>query len=96
MIIREIFGMTRYLTEATAWLLLQKAVAAGEISDEEAQSRRYGQMTVQGGEPGPDGAAGIPPLKCGEILTGPVIVITRSPGYGISQSEVGTLTKKGR
>jgi len=34
--------MTRYLTEATAWLLLQKAVAAGEISDEEAQSRRYG------------------------------------------------------
>jgi hypothetical protein len=36
LIIREIFGMTRYLTEATAWLLLQKAVAAGEISDEEA------------------------------------------------------------
>ena len=59
-IIREISGMTRYLTEAMAWLLLQKAVAAGEISGQEARDRSDGLMSANGGEPVPDGAAGLP------------------------------------
>lgn len=38
-VIAEISTITRNLTEAMAWLLLQKAVAADEISDAEAMER---------------------------------------------------------
>ena len=33
-IIREISSITRHMTEAMAWLLLQKAASASEITDE--------------------------------------------------------------
>jgi len=43
-IIGEISSITRHMTEAMAWLLLQKAAAAGEISDSEALSRSDGLL----------------------------------------------------
>ena len=43
-IVREISSVTRDLTEAMAWLLLQKAVAAGEITPEEAETRADGLL----------------------------------------------------
>jgi regulator of CtrA degradation len=43
-IVREISSMTRRLTEAMAWLLLQKAAAAGEISGDEARLRADGLL----------------------------------------------------
>jgi len=44
-IVKEISSVTRDLTEAMAWLLLQKAVAAGEITPEEAETRADGLLT---------------------------------------------------
>ena len=44
-IVREISAITRNLTEAMAWLLLQKAAAAGEITPEEAETRADGLLT---------------------------------------------------
>ena len=38
-IVKEISSITRNLTEAMAWLLLQKAAGAGEITPEEAETR---------------------------------------------------------
>ena len=43
-IVREVSAMTRNLTEAMAWLLLQKAAAAGEITPEEAETRADGLL----------------------------------------------------
>ncbi|MGB0630786.1 MAG: DUF1465 family protein [Alphaproteobacteria bacterium] len=43
-IIREISAITRDLTEAMAWLLLQKAAAAGEITPSEAETRADGLL----------------------------------------------------
>lgn len=43
-VVREISSMTRHLTEAMAWLLLQKAAAAGEISADEARHRADGLL----------------------------------------------------
>ena len=37
-IVKEISSITRNLTEAMAWLLLQKAAGAGEITPEEAET----------------------------------------------------------
>lgn len=55
-IVREISSMTRHLTEAMAWLLLQKAAAAGEITGDEARQRADGLLApdeaVQAGGPG--------------------------------------------
>ena len=46
-IIGEISTMTRHMTEAMAWLLLQKAAAAGEITSVEASQRADGLMTAE-------------------------------------------------
>ena len=46
-IVREISSMTRRLTEAMAWLLLQKAAVAGEITGEEARNRAEGLLYDQ-------------------------------------------------
>ena len=43
-VIREISAVTRDLTEAMAWLLLQKAAAAGEITPQEAETRSDGLL----------------------------------------------------
>lgn len=43
-VIGEISSMTRHMTEAMAWLLLQKAAAAGEITADEAQTRADGLL----------------------------------------------------
>lgn len=55
-IVREISSMTRHLTEAMAWLLLQKAAAAGEITAAEARHRADGLLVPvepsQSGQPG--------------------------------------------
>jgi hypothetical protein len=58
-IVREISSMTRHLTEAMAWLLLQKAAAAGEITSDEARQRADGLLTPEnpGQTPAPDGAS---------------------------------------
>ncbi len=45
-IVGEISTMTRHMTEAMAWLLLQKAAAAGEITSVEANERADGLMEV--------------------------------------------------
>lgn len=57
-IVREISAMTRQLTEAMAWLLLQKAVSADEISDDEARIRADGLFGSDTGHAGtfPEGA----------------------------------------
>ena len=52
-VIREISSITRHMTEAMAWLLLQKAAAAGEITDEEARTRADGLLESEAGEPIP-------------------------------------------
>lgn len=59
-VIGEISTMTRNLTEAMAWLLLQKAAAAGEISGSEAATRSDGLMELAATAPQP--AAGAPQL----------------------------------
>lgn len=58
-IIGEISTMTRHMTEAMAWLLLQKAAAAGEITSVEANERADGLMAVddEPREPEADAAA---------------------------------------
>lgn len=43
-VVREISSITRNLTEAMAWLLLQKAAAAGEITAAEAETRADGLL----------------------------------------------------
>ena len=43
-IVKEISSITRNLTEAMAWLLLQKAAGAGEITPEEAETRADGLL----------------------------------------------------
>lgn len=43
-VVREISSITRNLTEAMAWLLLQKAAGAGEITPEEAETRADGLL----------------------------------------------------
>ena len=43
-IVKEISSITRNLTEAMAWLLLQKAAGAGEITLEEAETRADGLL----------------------------------------------------
>lgn len=48
-IIREISSITRHMTEAMAWLLLQKAAAASEITDEEARTRADGLLEPMAG-----------------------------------------------
>lgn len=45
-IVREISSMTRHLTEAMAWLLLQKAAAGGEITGDEARQRADGLLAT--------------------------------------------------
>ena len=42
--VREISAITRDLTEAMAWLLLQKAAVAGEITPAEAETRADGLL----------------------------------------------------
>jgi regulator of CtrA degradation len=60
-IIGEISSMTRHMTEAMAWLLLQKAAAAGEITSVEASERADGLMTVEETPREPEaGAAALP------------------------------------
>lgn len=49
-IVREISSITRNLTEAMAWLLLQKAAAAGEITPEEAETRSDGLLAPANAE----------------------------------------------
>ena len=58
-IVREISSMTRQLTEAMVWLLLQKAAAAGEITGDEAHQRADGLLTPDNPDqtPVPGGAA---------------------------------------
>tara|TARA_R110000868_G_scaffold1554_3_gene12480 strand:- start:43052 stop:43456 length:405 start_codon:yes stop_codon:yes gene_type:complete len=58
-IVREISSMTRRLTEAMAWLLLQKAAVAGEITGEEARNRAEGLLVAADPEQAavPGGAA---------------------------------------
>ena len=43
-VIAEISTITRNLTEGMAWLLVQKAVAAGEITQEDAHARSAGML----------------------------------------------------
>ena len=43
-VIAEISAITRNLTEGMAWLLVQKAVAAGEITPEDAKARSVGML----------------------------------------------------
>jgi hypothetical protein len=43
-IVKEISSITRNLTEAMAWLLLQKAAIAGEITPDEAETRADGLL----------------------------------------------------
>ena len=43
-IVKEISSITRNLTEAMAWLLLQKAAGAGEITPEGAETRADGLL----------------------------------------------------
>jgi regulator of CtrA degradation len=43
-VIAEISAITRNLTEGMAWLLVQKAVAAGEITAEDAHARSEGML----------------------------------------------------
>ena len=43
-VIAEISTITRNLTEGMAWLLVQKAVAAGEITPEDAKARSAGML----------------------------------------------------
>ena len=43
----ELARLTRRLTEATAWLMLQKGVAAGEISRTEAQSTDAARLEAE-------------------------------------------------
>jgi hypothetical protein len=50
-IIREISSITRHMTEAMAWLLLQKAASASEITDEEARTRADGLLEPMAGGP---------------------------------------------
>ena len=50
-IIREISSITRHMTEAMAWLLLQKAAAASEITDEEARTRADGLLQSEAAVP---------------------------------------------
>lgn len=50
-VVREISSMTRHLTEAMAWLLLQKAAAAGEISADEARRRADGLLAPVEADP---------------------------------------------
>lgn len=54
-VLAEISSMTRYMTEAMAWLLLQKAAAAGEITPAEAKIRAEGLLEVEEA-PGPSAA----------------------------------------
>jgi len=48
-IIREISSITRHMIEAMAWLLLQKAAAASEITDEKARTRADGLLEPMAG-----------------------------------------------
>lgn len=59
-IVREISAITRNLTEAMAWLLLQKAAGAGEITPEEAETRADGLLV-------PANAAHIAAANGGEL-----------------------------
>lgn len=60
-VVREISSMTRHLTEAMAWLLLQKAVAAGEITADEARDRADGLLVpVDSGQSAPPGGVVLP------------------------------------
>lgn len=52
----ELARLTRRLTEATAWLMLQKGVAAGEISRAEAEKADAAQIEADV-EPEPDAVA---------------------------------------
>jgi len=52
----ELARLTRRLTEATAWLMLQKGVAAGELSSMEAAAAAAAQLDVEP-DSGPDEAA---------------------------------------
>ena len=51
---REISSMTRDLTDAMAWLMLQKAIDAGELTPEEAEAEpawNLGETPKEGDEP---------------------------------------------
>ena len=43
----ELSRITRRLTEATAWLMLQKAVAAGELGRDEAARAAAGRLALE-------------------------------------------------
>lgn len=61
LIVGEISTMTRNMTEAMAWLLLQKAAAAGEITAREAQIRADGLLSDEDSSADrPATAAGLP------------------------------------
>ena len=58
MLVHELTKITRRLTDAMAWLLLQKAVAAEEITTEEALRRAAGTLSLEAvAEDGADGGA---------------------------------------
>ena len=57
MLVHELTKITRRLTDAMAWLLLQKAVAAEEFATEEAARYAAGKLSLQAvAEDGADGA----------------------------------------
>ena len=63
MLVHELTKVTRRLTDAIAWLLLQKAVAAEEISAEEAARSTAGTLSLEAAaEDGADADLGLLPL----------------------------------
>lgn len=62
-IIGEISSMTRHMTEAMAWLLLQKAAAAGEITGDEANRRAEGLLADDDAPEGPGPGAEALPIE---------------------------------
>ncbi len=60
-IVREISSMTRHLTEAMAWLLLQKAAVAGEITSDGARTRADGLLiSADSDQPAIPGGSALP------------------------------------
>tara|TARA_Y100001936_G_C16091563_1_gene686701 strand:- start:7184 stop:7591 length:408 start_codon:yes stop_codon:yes gene_type:complete len=47
---RELSSMTRDLTDAMAWLMMQKAIEAGELSQEDADAEPAGNLVKNAGE----------------------------------------------
>lgn len=62
-VLAEISSMTRYMTEAMAWLLLQKAAAAGEITPGEAKIRAEGLLEAEDAPRPPEADATSLPIE---------------------------------